>query len=77
MDTQWDFEYPLISKFNRKYNVTCQILLMTIIERAIRKYHKGNIDELVLGVYTPVNTRQINMHLIFIKKENFLMLLDL
>lgn len=35
VNTQWDFDYPPISKFNRKYNVTCQALLMTIIERAI------------------------------------------
>ena len=71
MNTQWDFEYPLISKFNRKYNVTCQILLMTIIERAIRKYHKGKIDDLVLGVYTPVNTRQTKYALDIHKKGKF------
>ena len=58
VNTQWDFEYPPISKFNRKYNVTCQALLMTIIERAIRKYNKGKIDDLTLGVYAPVDTRQ-------------------
>ena len=58
VNTQWDFEYPPISKFNRKYNVTCQTLLMTIIERAIRKYNKGKIDDLTLGVYAPVDTRQ-------------------
>ena len=58
VNTQWDFDYPPISKFNRKYNVTCQALLMTIIERAIRKYNKGKIDDLTLGVFTPVDTRQ-------------------
>ena len=37
INTQWDFDYPEISKFNRKYNVTCQALLMAIMERALRK----------------------------------------
>lgn len=58
VNTQWDFDYPQISKFNRKYNVTCQALLMTIISRAVRKYNKGKIDDLTLGVYAPVDTRQ-------------------
>lgn len=58
INTQRDFEYPPISKFNRKYNFTCQALLMTIIERAIRKYNKEKIDDLTLGVYCPTDTRQ-------------------
>ena len=58
VNKQWDFEYPPISKFNRKYNVTCQALLMTIMERAIRKYNKGKIDDLTLGVFCPTDTRQ-------------------
>ena len=58
INTQWDFDYAPISKFNRKNNVTCQALLMAIIERSIRRYHKGKIDDLTLGVYTPVDTRQ-------------------
>ena len=61
INTQWDFEYSPISKFNRKYNFTCQALLMAIMERAIRKYNKGKIekiDDLTLGVYCPTDTRQ-------------------
>ena len=58
INTQWNFDYPEISKFNRKYNVTCQALLMAIMERALRKYHKGKIDDLTLGVFCPTDTRQ-------------------
>ena len=38
--------------------MTCQALLIAIIERSIRRYHKGKIDNLTLGVNTPVDTRQ-------------------
>ena len=48
INSQWDFEYPPISKFNRKYNFTCQALLMTIMERAIRKYNKENLKILMI-----------------------------
>ena len=71
INTQWDFDYANISKFNRKYNVTCQALLMAIIERAIRKYNKGKIDDLNIGVYTPVDTRQTKYATDIHKKGKF------
>jgi hypothetical protein len=89
INVQWDFDYPPISKFNRKYNFTCQALLMAIIERALRKYHKGKIDDLTLGVYCPTDTRQskyateihrkgkffnaAGLQIIYINKQNSLM----
>jgi len=55
VNTQWDFDYPPISKALRKINVTPQALLMTIYQRALRKYHEGKIDNLILGVHTHIN----------------------
>lgn len=55
ISTQWDFKYPPISKYLRKINVTPQALLMTIYQRALRKYHEGKIDDLTLGVHTHMN----------------------
>ena len=74
INTQWDFEYSPISSFNRKHNFTCQALLMTIMERAIRKYNKGKIeeiDQLTLGVYCPTDTRQSNYAKEIHKKGKF------
>ena len=58
INTQWDFDYPPISKALRKINVTPQALLMTIYQRALRKYHKGKIDNLTLGAHTHINCQQ-------------------
>ena len=55
VNTQWDFDYAPISKALRKINVTPQALLMTIYQRALRKYHEGKIDNLILGVHTHIN----------------------
>ena len=55
VNTQWNFNYPPISKYLRKINVTPQALLMTIYQRALRKYHQGKIDNLTLGVHTHIN----------------------
>lgn len=55
VNTQWDFDYPPISKSLRKINVTPQALLMTIYQRALRKYHEGKIDNLILGAHTHIN----------------------
>ena len=71
VNSQWDFDYANISKFNRKYNITCQALLMAIIERAIRKYNKNKIDDLIIGVYTPVDTRQTKYATDIHKKGKF------
>ena len=58
MNTQWDFNYPPISKFLRKINVTPQALLMTMYQRALRKYHGGKIDNLILGAHTHINCQR-------------------
>ena len=58
INTQWDFDYESISKFCRKYNVTCQSILMAIYSQALRNYHKGKIDNIIIGCYTAVNTRK-------------------
>jgi len=57
INIQHDFDYAPVSKFNRKYNFTCQALMMAIAERTLRKYHKGKIDDLPLAILCPANTR--------------------
>ena len=62
-NSQWDFDYPPISKFLRKIGVTPQALIMVMYQRALRKYHEGKIDNLTLGYYTPMicqNTKYCN-----------------
>ena len=44
---------------------------MAIIERSIRKYNKGKIDDLTIGVYTPVDTRQTKYATDIHKKGKF------
>ena len=44
---------------------------MTIMERAIRKYHKGKIDDLNLGVFCPTDTRQAKQATEIHKKGKF------
>ena len=58
INTQWNFEYPPISKFLRKINVTPQALLMVIYLRALRKYHEGKIDNLCIGFHTHINCQR-------------------
>ena len=55
VNTQWNFNYPPISKFLRKIGVTPQSLLMIIYQRALRKYHGNKIDNLTIGFHTHIN----------------------
>ena len=57
INIQWDFEYEPISKFCRKYNVTCQSILMAIYENTLLNYNLLD-SNCILGCYTPVNTRK-------------------
>ena len=56
--TQWDFDYPPISKYLRKIGVTPQALLMVIYHKALRKYHKGKIDNINIGFHTHINCQR-------------------
>ena len=58
INTQWDFDYPPISKYLRKIGVTPQALLMVIYHKALRKYHKGKIDNINLGFHTHMNCQK-------------------
>ena len=58
VNTQWDFDYPPISKFLRKIGVTPQSLLMVMYQRALRKYHEGKIDKIGLGFHTHINCQR-------------------
>jgi len=56
-NTQWDVAYPPISKFCRKHGITPQGILMAIQNEAIRMYNQGEIDDLSIPTYIPIDIR--------------------
>ena len=71
INPQWDVEYPPISKFCRKHNITPQAILMAIQNEAIRIYNKGRIDDIPLAVYIPVDNRNSKYATELFKKSLF------
>ena len=58
VNTQWSTDYSCFSAFCLKHKVSLQAILMAMISQAVRRFHKGAIDDLPLIAYIAVNTRR-------------------
>ena len=70
-NTQWNVSYQPISKFCRKHGITPQGVLMAIQNEAIRKFNKGNIDDLKIPIYIPIDYRFTKYSTELVKKSLF------
>ena len=71
LSESWEFDYEPFKKFCKKNKVTMQGIISSSQVRAIWKYHKGKYDDMELGIYTPVDIRQLKYTKEKIKKGLF------
>ena len=55
----WELDYEPFKKFCIKYNFTLQGIISAAYTRAIWNYHKGKLDNMEIGVYTPIDIRKL------------------
>ena len=55
----WEFSYEPIKKFCEKFKVTVQGIISASQARAIWNYHNGKYDNMMLGIYTPIDIRRL------------------
>lgn len=71
INIQRDVPYPPISKFCRKHGITPQAFLMAVQNEAIREFHKGEYDNIPIGIHIAVDNKASQYATELFKKSLF------